>query len=238
MRLRAADNDLGTATGFMVNEGGKNFLVTSRHVLRGRHQTSNAPLHPSGAVPDHVCIAHNGQQLGTWKWTVEALYSHESVPLWREHPVLGELVDLVALPCTDLDGVQIRPYDPWAPGAPLRYDISDAVNIVGFPFLTSDGKNIPVWTRGFVASDPGLDFNAVPCFLVDARTTAGAVGSPVIAYSTGGVVALDDGTMTRVEKPVGRFVGVYSGRMSADSDLGVVWNLDALRAILGERGLR
>jgi hypothetical protein len=189
-------------------------------------------------VPNYVGIAHNGPQRGTWKWTVEPLYTNDSVPLWREHPTLGELVDLVALPCTDLDDVHIRSYDPWAPGAPLRYEITDAVNIVGFPFLTNDGTNIPVWSRAYVASDPELDFNAMPCFLVDAHTTAGAAGSPVIAYATAGVVALDDGTMTTVEKPVGRFVGVYSGRISLESDLGVVWNLDALRAILGARAPR
>lgn len=232
LRLYAGETELGTATGFMVKVGDDDFLITSRHVLRGRHQTSNAPLHPSGAVPDFVCVAHNGRQLGTWKWFTEPLYDRNGVALWKEHPDLGPLVDVVALRCNDLADVQIRPYDPWKPGAPLRHDICDAVNIVGFPLVTSDGKNIPVWTRAFVASDPALDYSGVPCFLVDARTTGGAAGAPVIVYATSGLADLDDGTTAQVEKPLGRFVGVYSGRITAESDLGVVWNVRALRALL------
>jgi hypothetical protein len=46
----------------------------------------------------------------------EKLYGHDGQPLWLEHPRYGHNVDVVALELTDLNGVEIYPYDPWKVG--------------------------------------------------------------------------------------------------------------------------
>jgi hypothetical protein len=45
----------------------------------------------------------------------------------------------------------------------------------------------------------------------------------VIAYTAGGTVAKEDGSTVVFSGPVEQFVGVYSGRISEQSDLGFVW---------------
>jgi len=47
-----------------------------------------------------------------------------------------------------------------------------------------------------------------------------------------GPAELADGTSRLFEEPGWRFLGVYSGRINDQSDLGLVWNLTAITDIL------
>src|SRR4051812_46876928 len=86
--LQANGKPLSTATGFLVSQDGRNYLVTNWHVVSGRHPETGQPLSSTtGAVPDTVLIAHNtAGKLGTWHPIVESLYDKNGRPLWREHP--------------------------------------------------------------------------------------------------------------------------------------------------------
>lgn len=85
-----------------------------------------------------------------------------------------------------------------------------------------------VWATGFLASEPDIDFNNLPIQLIDCRSRQGQSGSPVIAYRSGGGVALKDGSTGMFSGPVERFIGIYSGRINAESDLGIVWKASAI----------
>jgi hypothetical protein len=55
-------------------------------------------------------------------------------------------------------------------------------------------------------------------------------------YRSGGMVALDDGSTAAYNGPVWWFLGIYSGRISAESDLGYVWKAPAIAEIIdGQR---
>ena len=85
----------------------------------------------------------------------------------------------------------------------------------------------------------GVDFEDLPCFLTDSRTRSGQSGSPVVRYSDGaGGHRMSDGALAMTGGPLADLVGVYSGRMSKDSDLGHVWKRQALVEIAtsGTRG--
>jgi hypothetical protein len=212
-------------------------LITDRHNVRGRRNDNDQPLHPMGALPNSVVVHHNAAGcLGAWVARAERLYDDADHPLWLEHPRFGGQIDAVTLPLTNVNGVAVHDYDPRAPGAPLFVGVSDLVSIPGFPFGRAAGGNFAIWVQGAIASEPGVDLDNLPLLMIDSRTRPGSSGSPVIMYRSGGMVALDDGSTAAYNGPVWRFLGIYSGRISAESDLGHVWKAPAIAEIIdGQR---
>lgn len=84
----------------------------------------------------------------------------------------------------------------------------------------------------FLPQSPEVDFNNLPIQLIDCRTRQGQSGSPVLAYRAGGSVALANGGSAIFSGPVECFIGIYSGRINAESDLGVVWKALAINQLL------
>lgn len=229
---------LATGTAFAVECNGTPHLITNRHNLSGRNTATNQPMSVTGATPGAVTIMHNAADtLGHWTPVTEPVVDGDGNPLWLEHPDLGSKVDVVALPLRSLDGVRLYPYDLTPPERRVAAGVSDGVSIIGFPFGVTGGGSLGIWTRGFVASEPEMDFHDLPLFLVDARTRQGQSGSPVIFYSSGGAVTMADGGLVVSPGKTREFLGVYSGRINAESDLGLVWKPAAVRRIV-EAGVR
>ena len=106
---------------------------------------------------------------------------------------------------------------------------SEAVSIIGFPFgLASSGK-FPIWKTGHIASDIDLNYKDKPVFLIDATTKPGMSGSPVIARRNG---FSQTSKGQRVGGTTERFLGVYSGRIQDNSDVGMVWKPETIDEIL------
>lgn len=223
---------LSTGTAFVVNSPKGSYLITNRHNVTGRHQETNAPLSPTGGVPSDIVIVHNRKgNLGQWVPRPETLYTGH-VPRWREHPTLGSKADFVALPLSNLNDVELLPYDVANPGPPILVGPADSVSVIGFPFGMTAGGAFGVWATGFLASEPVVDFNDLPIQLIDCRSRQGQSGSPVIAYRSGGMVALADGESAAFDGPVWRFIGIYSGRINLESDLGIVWKASAVQELV------
>jgi hypothetical protein len=224
LQATVGGNPLATGTGFVVSHDDMHYLVTNWHNVSGRRPDTGEPLHASGATPDALVILHNmAGALGQWKPVVEPVIDADGNALWLEHPVHGRKVDVVALPLSQLDGVELFTYDPWATDPAVAAGVAEGVNIVGFPFGLTGGGALAIWVRGNIATEPAVDFEGVPVFLIDSRTRPGQSGSPVIFYSAGGAVAMADGGTRISAGPVERLLGVYSGRINDQSDLGFVW---------------
>jgi S1-C subfamily serine protease len=209
---------LGTGTAFVVNGKKRALLLTAKHVITG-HSPDGNPLLPGGVYPDELAIRHNrNDRIGSWIVTVEPLYQNGK-SLWVE-PVLKE-ADFVALALTQLDGVQLYPYELNDPSH-ILVSPADTVSVIGFPFGIS-ARGLAVWATGFVATDLDIDFNGQPIFLIDCRSRPGQSGSPVIAYRGHGAVSTEGAGMALFNGPVYRFLGIYSGRINSESDLGMVW---------------
>lgn len=224
---------LSTGTAFIVNTPTKGpHLITNRHNVTGRHQDTGAPLSKTGGLPSDVVVVHNRKgQLGQWVSRVEPLYVN-GTPRWVEHPTLGAKADFVALQLSNLNDVDLYPYDPSNPGPAILVGPADPVSVIGFPFGMTAGGAFGVWATGFLASEPVVDFNNLPIQLIDCRTRQGQSGSPVLAYRAGGSVAMASGGSAIFGGPVERLIGVYSGRINAESDLGVVWKAAAIAQLL------
>ncbi len=231
---------LSTGTGFAVMHDGAPYLITNRHNLSGRRSDTNELLSDqTGACPDSVRIWHSRPGIHVaWAATVEPLYDAEERPLWLEHPLLGRGVDVVALPLTELDEVEIRPYSLENGRYTPRVSVASDLSIIGFPFSIKAGGYFGVWMRGTVASEMAVQFDGKPCFLIDSRTRPGQSGSPVIHYSDGGPLQTLEGTIIGAGEQA-TLLGIYSGRIHRDSDLGIVWKVAAINEVVanGQRPL-
>ena len=76
---------LSTGTGFIrKSPRGNWYLVTNRHNVTGRHQTTGDCLSKTLAVPNEIAIFHHvGGEDQDWSERVEPLY-RDDVPLWKE----------------------------------------------------------------------------------------------------------------------------------------------------------
>lgn len=230
--------DLSTGTGFVVVHDDQPYLITNYHVAAGRNPATGQPLHSSGAVPDTLRVVQLlTPSAGRVEWQgrdERVLEPDTEKALWLQHPVHGRHVDVVAVPLRNTVGVDSHPYDLTGSGITLKAGPSEGVNIIGFPFGRTGGGAFAIWTRGFIATEPQVDFDNLPCFLIDARTRPGQSGSPVIAYSSGGAHTISTG-IALSGGPVVNLLGVYSGRINDQSDLGVVWKIQVVRDILTAR---
>lgn len=230
LETRANGHALGQGTGFVVSGAKGPVLTTSWHVLSGRDPGTKQPLSPTGAVPDELGIVHNSTRgLGTWITVAESLLANGR-PRWTEHPKYAEKVDVVALPLTNTAGVQLYPHD-LLEGPRVRVGPAEPVSVIGFPFGIQAGGSLAVWATGYLASEPSIDYQGLPLMLVDCRARQGQSGSAVIAYRAGGAIAMESGDTVFMRSPVSRFLGCYSGRVNAESDLGLVWKTAAVKDV-------
>lgn len=138
--------------------------------------------------------------------------------------------------------------------------VTDQVFVVGYPYgySTTDKRYLPIWSRATIASEyeenltvpinyidewnrlysdlnlesdeqkkaeimeriKKVNHYEVPTFLVDARTREGQSGSPVIYCDKTGN---EDKTF---------LLGIYSGRVNENSDLGYVWKTELIKEII------
>jgi hypothetical protein len=213
-----------------MSRAGQDYLVTNWHVVAGRNCRTGNALNKFGAVPKEIVVMQRGiADIDPSAWhfppivgaRVLPLLDAEEQPLWLEDPEFGRIVDVVALPLEPDPAFRRQPhvFSPWAD----NLLVTDELSIVGFPFGKRVGKWQAIWSRATVATDPDLPYEDLPCFLVDSRTRVGQSGSP----------ALRPNPRDRSDRgPAVDLVGVYSGRISDESDLGFVWTVSALREIL------
>lgn len=223
---------LATGTAFLAIAAIGPVLITNRHNVTGRDQNTGKPISATGGLPNQLTILHNkAGQLGQWIGRTEPLFAGD-LPRWHEHPTLGAKADFVALPLTELQDVACHPHDVANVGPDIFVGPSDAVSVIGFPFGMTAGGAFGVWATGHLASEPLVNFLDLPIQLIDCRTRQGQSGSPVIAYRSGGMLAMANGNSVAFNGPVYRFIGIYSGRINAESDIGIVWRASAINQLL------
>jgi hypothetical protein len=118
------------------------------------------------------------------------------------------------------------PYSTATPAQELRVRPAEIVSVIGFPLGQSAGGLFAIWVSGFIASELDVDYNGLPQFLVDCRTRPGQSGSPVVAVRYG-MVHLKNGDIL-LDGYASELLGIYSGRISESSDIGVVWKRSAI----------
>lgn len=227
------DTLIATGTGFIADTRNGPVLVTNRHNVTGRDQVTRKPLHSKCAVPNNVKIWHHiAEKLGSWVAKTEALFhdTEGGKKRWIEHPRFVADADFVALPLVDTQGITWFPIEFTGPD--IMIGPSETISVVGFPFGKSVGGKFAIWANGTIASEPDIDYEDKPVLLIDCRSRKGQSGSPVIAFRSGGGVSMRDGGTTFFDGPVSKFIGIYSGRINQESDLGIVWKASAIQELI------
>jgi len=224
-------NIIATGTGFAVIRNGNHYLITNWHIVTCRDPNTYQPLSRTGiADPDAIGIwYHDANRLGTWHRKIEHLIDPSSGNhLWIEHP-LGRQIDVIALQLPIHNDVKVYSLDTSLAHTDLIVSPSDPVSIVGFPYGIAAAGKFPIWKTGHIASDVDLNYEDKPVFLIDATTTPGMSGSPVIARRLG---MHRSSTGVRMGGDIIRFLGIYSGRIHLEADIGMVWKPSILGEIL------
>lgn len=231
LRFKFGETQLASGTGFLAETSIGAALITARHNLTGRHHETSTCLHAQGGVPDAVEIFHNGFAHGLNVTKTEVLLNADGTPCWMEHRTLGDSCDVAALPLQDLSGVILAPYGRQEKYPDIAVKIAEPISVVGFPMGQSAGAMYGIWCTGYIASEPSQDFAGQPKFLVDCRTRPGQSGSPVIAYRNDSFKS-QHGGMTFGSGHFFRPLGVYTGRIHADADIGVVWKWSVVEDLM------
>lgn len=163
------------------------------------------------------------------------LYSNGK-PQWREHPIGGPDVDVVALP-VDKTKVQpqffVKALNP-ENHIPNNVDVSIGadVQVIGYPLgFHDDIHNLPIVRNATIASVYPVPFQGHPYVLIDSRLHRGTSGSPVMTKPTT-MVSYTDGSTGMHNAPVSFFMGIHSATLdikgrdaNIDEPLGlnIVW---------------
>jgi hypothetical protein len=103
---------------------------------------------------------------------------------------------------------------------------ADVCHVIGYPEGLSNelGEDhvLPVWKTGHLANDSQFKFNQQDVCVIDATTRPGMSGAPVFVVQRA----------WNGEAAANRLVGVYTGRTSMTSDLGLVWKPTVIHEIL------
>ena len=229
--MRYGETYLASGTGFLVQTHTCVGLVTARHNLTGRDHETNDCLHTQGGVPDNIEVHHNGLVPSSNVLRSEPIIDGDGQALWIEHPHLGPHCDVVLLPLLNPGGVLLAPYTWQREYADIAVQVAEPVSVVGFPMAQSAGAMLAIWCTGYIASEPTQDYGGQPKFLIDCRTRKGQSGSPVIAYRNGPFNS-QAGGLTIASGSSLRPLGVYTGRIHPEADIGVVWKWSIVEELM------
>ena len=250
MKFSQTDKIISTATGFIYVHEDVFYLITNGHNITGVNPETKRRLRQHAGFPDIISTKaktlpdRNLIAIIPELFCIN-LYKDDDLknPLWYIHPIHGYNVDVVAIPIISKDEIPehvklfaINNFDIQEAVFPM---VSDDVFVLGFPFNLTDNLELPIWKRGSIATEPGYDIENLPKMYIDTATRSGMSGSPVIFRRTGLIkkdiynksLDLQDfiGTITG-------FLGVYSGRIGTDDELGVqlgiVWREEVILEIL------
>ena len=235
------DSVLSTASGFSYRHEDRLYLITAWHVASGRRpETGQAINLHTGAVPDCLKVFfHVEGKLGQWCLVDVPIADSDGQPIWYQHPTLGQRVDVAAIPLFCPSGPMTYPINNAELTNDMPVSIGRDLFVLGYPLGIRAGGVMPIWKRASIASEPQLNLDGLPLFLVDTATYSGMSGAPVIARQWGQYETADGSMHFAPGSTVTNFMGVYSGRAigpNADvSQLGYVWKANVLDQIIGGR---
>lgn len=218
-----------SGTGFFVDSAKGPIFITNRHNLTGRHQDTGKPLSEKHAtIPNYATIKIIGSHDPVTY--VFDFYSDNDMdnPVWIEHPEHGANIDVVGILFSELSNIIYRFVDYSKGWRTLK--VADKINVLGFPFGLND--YFAIWTTGYIASEPAVPYKGFPAFLIDARTRQGQSGSLVLQSFPVGHVEEYKGKTYIAKKAMSNSIGIYSGRINNESDIGIVWSMEVVRDIV------
>lgn len=182
------------------------FLVTNYHVLTGYSPKESKP--PKG--DNIIFYLHNDiKNPGDVKQIKFPLFTKNGKPIWlssKEFPQAD--VAIIPLAASLWDGVKVFVISEDWVKSDIKVRPTSTITLIGYPYGYYDKKNwLPVWKTGSIASEPDVDFEGKPLFLVDISAFPGMSGSPAFAIAYGAYETIaGPTTVGHVQK----FLGIYA----------------------------
>jgi hypothetical protein len=182
------------------------FLVTNYHVVTGI-----SPLSTETRRGDRIrFVVHEDRQDLTRVRAIEVpLYDERGDPVWissAAYPAAD--IVLVPVPAKAYAGVSLLVFTEAHTQGDIRIRTTSGATLLGYPFGFYDQKHfLPIWKTGHVASEPTVDFEGRPVFLVDVSAFPGMSGSPVLAVANG-IYETESGSMRSGR--IWKLLGVFS----------------------------
>ena len=190
------------------------FLVTNYHVVTGHAPKVSAPRSGDRI---HFALHKDANELETFSEFELPLYDVHDDPIWASSDAYPDAdVVLVPLPTRMLP---LYVFTEAHTRGDIKIRPTSGATLLGYPYGFFDREHLlPIWKTGHVASEPDVDFEGEPTFLVDVSVFPGMSGSPVLAVATG-IYESEDGVMRsgRVLKLLGIFSSMPVVRPTARS---------------------
>ena len=254
---------ISVGTAFFYEVEDETFVITNWHNVTGKNALTGIPLdsnrsplyirakwpivNDNASHPEGAKIVHFQAQ----KIEIE----NDAGPIWFEHPKLGSVCDVVAIPVSKPTNWpnSVHMAANKIDETPIPVEPGLKVIVIGFPQGMSTGPGLPVMKTGFLSSMPGYDLRLggefsdiggmkegvqVPAILLDVHTIKGMSGSPVFGEYTG-FWNPDDSSTNGITKNsmfgTSRiFLGCYSSRVTGleeRSGLGICHQKNAIEEI-------
>lgn len=243
-----SDTVMSTGTGFIYELDSKLYLITNGHNVTRINPDTDQRITDSAAFPIKIktkakITPKDNPNVFASDFFDIALYEDENflIPKWFVHPTHNYKVDVIAVPFADVseipEHVKLFPINKYAFETDFEIEVADDVFILGYPFDITGGKELPIWKRGTISTEPVIDIENLPKFLVDTATRSGMSGSPVIMQRNG-FHGFNGKEMTGKEifGSIRLFAGIYSGRIGAEDNfqtqLGIVWKPHVIEEII------
>lgn len=240
-----SDAASASATGFIYQYQGNDYLVSNWHVFSGRHAITKKELDETNlSLPDKIRVyfPEEGKQGATIKKEYPLKNPLNNTYCWFEHPLENQ-IDVGVLP------IKIEPKSAIYPinqvnasrginAFPTDFYVGQEVFVFGFPLGLKGSGGFPIWKRASIATEPYLPLNGEnQKILIDTATREGMSGSPVMVVGSPGCEVLFDGKKQPINIRSSKlFLGIYSGRILGTDEfaaqLGVVWKEQVIKEII------
>jgi len=205
------------------------FLVTNHHVLTGY-----PPKEEKTPKGDNIIfyLHKEAENPGNTKQIRIPIFTKTNKPIWLNSGEFPE-ADIAFIPIvssltadTQVFGIS----EDWTKGN-VKIRPTSTITLVGYPYDYYDKKNcLPVWKTGSIASEPDIDFEGKPLFLVDVSAFPGMSGAPTFAIAHGAYeMAHGPTTVGHVQKFLGIFASMpkirenkYLEELTSESKSGLV----------------
>lgn len=209
--LRNNDTVVSQGTGFLFLRERENeqvlFLVTNYHVLTGSAPEKKEPPKSNNIEWFFHTDKDDSSKLKPIRFP---LFNREGKPIWLTSNSCPE-ADLAVIPIPNKlakDCVINCICEQWHTESDLVVRPTTTGTLVGYPYGFYDKKNsLPVWKTGSIASEPEVDFDGKPYFLLDISAFPGMSGSPAFGIASG---TYESTTGVTKVGSVRKFLGIYA----------------------------
>lgn len=187
--LLKGDELVSQGTGFyyglnVESKGTILFLVTNHHVLTGY-----SPKEDKTPKGDNIIfyLHKEAENPGNTKKIRIPIFTKTNKPIWLNSGKLPE-ADIAVIPIVPSFAVDAKVFgisEDWTKGD-IKIRPTSTITLIGYPYGYYDQENcLPIWKTGSIASEPDVDFDGKPLFLVDVSAFPGMSGSPAFAIAHG-----------------------------------------------------